>query len=114
MKLVNLNDIPCEEISHNPNVKKRVMLTMGELGNITNFSQAVFPPGEIAYQHSHEAMEEVFFIESGQGEIVVDGVNYALGPGTCVVVNARETHEIRNTGDSDLVVTYFGINLQDS
>ncbi len=90
------------------------MLTMGELGNITNFAQAVFPPGEIAYQHSHEAMEEVFFVESGRGEILIDGINYALEPGVCVVVNARETHEIRNTGDADLIVTYFGIKLQDS
>jgi mannose-6-phosphate isomerase-like protein (cupin superfamily) len=114
MKLISLDNIPSEKLSHNPNIQKKAMLSAGELGNLTNFAQAIFPPGEIVAQHSHEAMDEVFFIESGQGEILIDDVNYALHPGICVVVNARETHELRNTGDRELVITYFGIELQNS
>ena len=111
MKLVNLDDLEVEEVSHNPHIKKRVMLLTGDLGAVTIFAQAVFPPGETADEHSHRDMGEVFFIESGYGVIKVNGAKRDIGPGTCVAVTAGESHEIRNTGDVDLVVTYFGIRI---
>jgi len=40
---------------------------------------------------------------------MVDGVNVDLVPGSCVVVETGEGHELANTGEDDLVVTYFGV-----
>lgn len=111
MKITTLNNIPQEGVSHNANIRKQVMLRMGDLPHLTNFSQAKFPPGEIANAHSHPDMCEIFFIESGTGMITVDNREYPLAPGTCIAIDVGEVHELRNTGATELVVTYFGLRV---
>ena len=109
MKLVSLAELPQRPVSHNPKIAKQVMLDRGDLDPITHFSQAIFPPGEIAYAHAHCDMAEVFFVRSGRGVIRVDRVEYSLLPGTCILVEPNEVHEIQNTSQADLVLTYFGV-----
>lgn len=111
MKHLSLNNIPPEGVSHNPNIRKQVMLRNGDLPHLTNFSQARFAPGQIAPGHSHDNMSEVFFVESGSGSITIDGQVYPLEPGTCIAVDVGEVHEIANSTDSELVLTYFGLQV---
>jgi mannose-6-phosphate isomerase-like protein (cupin superfamily) len=85
------------------------MLASGDLPHLTNFSQAIFTPGQIAANHCHRDMSEVFFVESGEGIISINGQNFNLDRGTCIAVEIGEYHEITNTGNVDLVLTYFGI-----
>ncbi len=68
-------------------------LSSGELAGVIQFAQSVFPPGAVAGEHRHEDMAEVFWVESGQGRIVVEGREYALAPRTCVVVEVGEAHD---------------------
>lgn len=114
MKRIALNELPEESVSHNPAIKKKVMLRLGDLPHLTNFSQARFAPGQIAAAHAHSDMCEVFFVESGQGEICIDGTTYPLTPGVCVAVEREEMHEVRNTGSAELVLTYFGLRANSS
>ncbi|MGB3766274.1 MAG: cupin domain-containing protein [Phormidesmis sp.] len=109
MKLTALEDLPVESVSHNPAIKKQVMLRMGEVPHLTNFSQARFQPGQVAEAHAHTDMHEVFFVESGEGSIEIDGIAYALTPGVCVAVAPHESHEVSNWGEVELVLTYFGL-----
>lgn len=109
MKLTGLNDVPEESVSHNPAIKKKVMLHQGDLPHLTNFSQARFAPGQVATAHTHSDMCEVFFVESGSGMIRVNGQDYPLTVGGCVAIEPGETHEVCNTGAETLVLTYFGL-----
>lgn len=109
MKYTCLNQLPQQEVSHNPAIKKKVMLKMGDLPHLTNFSQARFAPGQIAAAHAHQDMSEVFFVETGEGIITIDGQEYNLQPGTCIAVEPGEVHEVKNTGKTELVLTYFGL-----
>ncbi len=109
MKLSALHQLPEEQVSHNPEIKKKVMLRLGDLPHLTNFSQAHFAPGQVASAHAHQDMCEVFFVEAGEGMITIDGQPYPLYPGTCVAVEVGETHEVANTGTQELVLTYFGL-----
>ena len=109
MKCTTLTDLPLLPVSHNPAISKQVMLRQGELPHLTNFSQARFEPGQVAPAHAHGDMNEVFFVEAGNGEIAIDDRVYPLAPGTCIAVEVGETHELRNTGTDPLVVTYFGL-----
>lgn len=112
MKLVSLTDLPIEAVSHNPAIAKQVMLRNGDLPHLTNFAQARLGPGQVSPAHAHQDMCEVFFIEAGTGQIAIDGVAYALAPGTCIAVSPPEIHEITNTGQEDLVITYFGLQVE--
>lgn len=111
MKLTNLHQVPEESVSHNPAIKKRVLLRSHDLPPLTNVAQACFAPGQVAPGHSHSDMVEVFFVEAGQGTITVDGEAYPLAPGTCVAVEPGEHHEIANTGPIPLTLTYFGLRV---
>jgi mannose-6-phosphate isomerase-like protein (cupin superfamily) len=109
VKIVSLADLPEGHVSHDPEIKKKVMLKKGDLSHVTGFSQAYFAPGQSASSHAHEDMAEVFLVESGTGTIYVNGQGYPLGLGVCVVVDAGEVHEVLNTGSTELVLTYFGV-----
>ena len=85
------------------------MLRMGDLPHLTNFSQARFQPGQIAPAHTHTDMHEVFFVEAGEGAIAINGISHPLTAGTCVAVAPHESHEVSNTGTTELILTYFGI-----
>ena len=109
MKIAYLKQLPSQQVSHNPEIAKKVMLSSNDLPHLTNFSQAVFAPGQIASNHCHQDMSEVFFVQSGEGKICINAESFSLIPGVCVAVEAGENHEITNTGKEDLILTYFGI-----
>lgn len=111
MKLVTLSHLPVEGVSHDPGIKKQVMLRNGDIPHITNFSQATFAPGQTVTPHAHADMVEVFFVETGQGIIWIEGDEHTLAEGVCVAVDSGETHELKNTGDLPLVLTYFGVKI---
>lgn len=109
MKLIKLNELPDQGVSHNPAIRKRVMLEYGAVPGITNYARAVFPPGETVGSHLHNDMTEIFTVELGRGEIRVNDVAYVFSAGTTVVVEPGDVHEIINTGKTELVVLYFGV-----
>lgn len=109
MKKIRMDELPEQGVSHNARIRKRQILTSGEVGPIINYARAVFPPGEKAGVHSHDDMAEIFTVESGCGEIRINDVAYVFSTGLTVVVEPGEVHEIINTGSSELVVTYFGV-----
>lgn len=112
MKLVSLMNLPNFSVSHNPALQKKVMLQPGDLPNLIYFSQAEFPPGEVASAHSHTDMSEVFFVESGTGIIRINEREYPLQTGTMVAVEPEEVHEIINNGTTPLKLIYFAIKAQ--
>ncbi|MFQ4139325.1 cupin domain-containing protein [Nodosilinea sp. PGN35] len=111
MKIIGLHQVPEEAVSHNPAIKKRVLLRRDDLPHLTNFAQARFAPGQVANGHSHTDMAEVFFVEAGNGTIIVDGQAYSLTPGICIAIAPGEHHEVANTGTEELVLTYFGLRV---
>jgi quercetin dioxygenase-like cupin family protein len=73
MKLIKLEDIPLVGVSHNPDIKKKVILEKGYIPQLMTFGQATFLPGQSVEEHSHETMFEVFYIQSGKADFVVNG-----------------------------------------
>ncbi|WP_413171372.1 cupin domain-containing protein [Anabaena azotica] len=107
----SLQNIQEDSVSHNPEIKKKVMLRFGDLPHLTNFSQAYFAPGQIAPAHSHQDMCEVFFVESGAGIICINNQEYPLLPGSFYAIEVGDIHEIVNTGATELILTYFGLRI---
>ena len=67
----------------------------------------------LSYQR-HSRRAEHWFVVSGHGEAVLDGVSQPVGPGSTVDVARECAHRIANTGQEDLVFIevqhgeYFG------
>ena len=111
MKRIKTGELPEKGVSHNTHIRKRVILEAGDLPYITQYAQAVFPPGEKAGSHLHNDMAEVFTVVSGCGEIRINEVAYVFAAGTTVLVEPGEVHEIINTGATDMVVSYFSVSV---
>lgn len=109
MIVQHLGRLPWEEVSHNPAIKKRVILRSGQIDSLTQLAQARFAPGQSAPAHSHPDMVEVFLVTAGTATAMIDGKRLILPTGSCLVVEAGEHHELRNDGDHDLILTYFSI-----
>jgi quercetin dioxygenase-like cupin family protein len=66
MKKVSLTDVPEEGVSHNPEIKKRVLLRRGDVPHLTNFSRSRLAPGQTVSAHAHASLHEVFYVERGR------------------------------------------------
>lgn len=51
----------------------------------------------------HATEDQWLYVVSGTGEAAVEGRARALSEGSLLLIEAGETHEIRNTGRTDLV-----------
>ena len=66
----------------------------------------VLDPGQTPHPPHTHAEEEVMIIESGTGEIVVDGKVTHIGPGSVMYTTPNVSHGITNTGATPIVF-YF-------
>jgi uncharacterized cupin superfamily protein len=60
------------------------------------------PPGTIIGEHGHVGDEELYFIVSGTGIMVVDGEERVVGPGSAILTLSGSAHGIRHQGTEDL------------
>ncbi len=63
---------------------------------------AWLPPGGVSGEHVHTRTEEVYFILSGRGEMLLDGTPRPVGPGDLVLTGLGTRHGLRNVGDEGL------------
>ena len=109
MKTTALSDVSDEPVSHDPSIRKRVLLRRGDVPHVMQLAQARFAPGQVAPAHAHADMHEVFLVEAGEARFTVDGVAHRLGTGGCIAIAPGERHEVANAGATELVLTYFGV-----
>jgi len=109
MKLIDINQLKELGVSHNAKIRKRIILSNGEMPPIINFARSVFPPGEVAGAHVHKDLLEVFTVESGSGVIRINGREHIFRKNMCAVIEPGDVHEIENTGTENLALIYFAV-----
>lgn len=69
----------------------------------------VIQPGghEGSADNKHRGADQWLFVAEGSGEAVVNGHRYDLKPGSLMLIERGDTHEIRNTGKSALKTLNF-------
>jgi len=68
------------------------------------------PSAAMPFLHTHRENEELYLFVSGQGEFLVDGERFPVGPGSAVRVAPEGKRGWRNTGDGPLL--YFVIQAK--
>ncbi|HYD16137.1 MAG TPA: cupin domain-containing protein [Hyphomicrobium sp.] len=64
----------------------------------------VIAPGssEGGPDNRHRGADQWLYVESGQGQAIVNGHSYPIEAGALVLIQRGDTHEIRNTGTAPL------------
>lgn len=80
-------------------------ILIGQADGAPNFCMRMFEiaPGGHTPRHTH-AWEHEMFYHSGSGEVFGGGTWNPVGPGSVVLVEPNEEHQIRNTGSEPLVL----------
>lgn len=106
MKLTSLDKAPFIPVSHDPQLKKQVLMGKGELPHVAAISHIELNPGDTAVSHRHEDAYEVFFGLRGRVDFVVEEDEVPLTAGVCLVVEPGETHSIKNAAEGSRML-YF-------
>ncbi|MEB8329904.1 cupin domain-containing protein [Flavobacteriaceae bacterium KMM 6897] len=109
MKIVRSTGVAEVGVSHNGEIKKKVLLEKGAIPQLMNFSSAVFKPGQFVKTHNHPTMYEVFYILKGRAEFVVNEEKVLLGKGDCITIAPGEWHSQSNPYEENVEWVYFGI-----
>ncbi len=58
--------------------------------------------------HSHPNDEEVVYVVSGEGKVMIDNETSRISMGSVIIFPQNSIHMVKNTGDSDLkLICYF-------
>ncbi len=68
-----------------------------------SLAEATLPPGAATEAHTHPATEEIYYVLAGEGVMHVGAERAAIGPGDGIAIPPGTPHQVRCTGQSELV-----------
>jgi mannose-6-phosphate isomerase-like protein (cupin superfamily) len=72
---------------------------------------AIPPSASLGY-HRHDLQEEIYYVLSGKGRVVVNGETAMIAAGDAVPVRLREAHAFENSESDDLELMVIGVALE--
>ncbi|GAB3346554.1 hypothetical protein GCM10027359_30940 [Marilutibacter aestuarii] len=69
----------------------------------TIFRKRALHPGASIGEHRNDK-DEIYYVLSGRGELMLDGATHEVGPGDAVLTRDGSTHALYQRGDEDLVI----------
>lgn len=72
-----------------------------------NVTHVRIHPGETVPKHTHPDEDQVYFVASGAGFVVLDGERTDVTAGSSVLIPLGTEHEITNTGADPLDYVFF-------
>ncbi|MGZ5290689.1 MAG: cupin domain-containing protein [Actinomycetota bacterium] len=96
---------PFAELAVNPEpyADYRPIFETGRL----NVTHVRIHPGETVPTHTHRDEDQVYYVATGVGFVVLDGVRTDVSAGTSVLIPVGTSHEITNTGSEPLDYVFF-------
>ena len=72
--------------------------------NNQSLAEATIAPGAATIAHFHRASEELYLLTAGRGLLRIGDEEREVEAGDCAVIRPGAVHQLRNTGETDLVV----------
>jgi mannose-6-phosphate isomerase-like protein (cupin superfamily) len=88
--------------THGEVVYELIGRTVAEPTERHSLAYVVIPPGKSSLLHWHPIAEESYYVLRGTGRFVLADEERILLPGEAVVIPPTKSHQISNSGDTDL------------
>ena len=72
-----------------------------------NVTHVKIHPGQTVPKHTHTDEDQVYYVATGTGFVVLDSVRTDVTAGTSVLIPMGTAHEITNTGTEPLDYVFF-------
>ena len=109
MELSDIHSLIEVGVTHNPEIKKKVIIPKGKIDSLKTFSLATFKPGQSSDTHKHKDMFEIFYVLSGRIAFIVENKKTIVSKDNCILIEPGELHSQINESDEDSLLLYFGI-----
>lgn len=67
-----------------------------------SLAEATLWPGQSTTEHYHPRAEEIYFIQSGEAEMRIEGEARRVGAGDAIAIPPGQRHKISNVGTEEL------------
>lgn len=117
-QIINLEDLEFHEWTHGDHFAGR----MGEISQVIGasglgYNLTIVPAGKRAFpKHCHHAIEEMFFVLAGEGEVRIGDERFSIKSGdviSCPTGGPETAHQIINTMD-DGDLKYLAVSTSES
>jgi mannose-6-phosphate isomerase-like protein (cupin superfamily) len=105
-RVINSRDMAFEPYSKGIAEIKRVMRQGGGEGRFEGFGFLRVPPNGVFPRHSHPEREEIYYVVSGTGTLMVGDEEATVSVGSVVYISGDVSHGLSNLTDVPLVVIY--------
>ena len=113
MKHFISENIPFEPVSHDPQLKKRV-LAKNALPNISAISHILLRIGERASEHLHDSFYEIFYCIRGEIIFTINEKSVTLKKGSLIIVEPHEPHAIDEVvKETELLYFHVSADISD-
>ncbi|MEM2875379.1 MAG: cupin domain-containing protein [Candidatus Bathyarchaeia archaeon] len=101
-----------EKVVHEDNVPKTPSKYGGSLKELVkerylHLLIGYFEPGESMKAHVHTVPEEIYYVLSGKGEMVLGDRTIPIEAGMAIYIPPNVVHAPRNTGTEKLVIAFI-------
>jgi mannose-6-phosphate isomerase-like protein (cupin superfamily) len=79
---------------------------------ITFMHDDILEPGASIGEHPHNGCEEIYFVISGHGLILLDGKPTPIGPGDVSLVKSGHSHGIANSDEGPMRLIVVGVKTR--
>ncbi len=106
MKIIHESDVP--EVSH-PGRFMRWLASEDVLqpNNLSVCVIRVMPGEAVRPAHSHPKSEELIYIITGSGKVMIENEVGAVKAGSAILFEQGKVHMLKNTGDTEMKVICF-------
>lgn len=101
MKIINAGNIKTT-VAHGAVPRKALIKTGDSRTKLQTVNDAHLDSGQGFEPHVHADCEEVYYFIEGEGTMTVNGRKILVGEGICMLVEAGESHGLKNTGAKTL------------
>ena len=109
-KVIRSREIPFKPYPKGvSNIKRVVEKDKVGTERIAGFGLIEVPPGGVFGPHQHPEREEIYYVLSGTGSIVVGDKEMPLEEGLTLYFSGEDSHGLKNEGDEILTVIFVTV-----
>ena len=101
MKYIPGDKIPVT-LAHNMIPRKALIKVGDSKTNLQTINDAYLKAGQFFLPHIHNDSEEIYYFLEGRGIISIDKKEIDIKQGDCILIEAGESHGLKNTGINSL------------
>jgi quercetin dioxygenase-like cupin family protein len=105
----NLANLNWTDANHSGVLKKVCFVEEEFVSNITQVAYTELNKGVEVVNHTHNSMEEVFFLLEGVCEFIIQGVSVLAEKQSIIIIPVNQEHSLRAISDCKLF--YFGVSI---